>query len=105
MGQDRQDGRGKKAKSKEVEVKRLPEKVLGIENMLMALKKKYKESRAVHHQIGIFLQRSCIFYLFFLLYTQPSLCFFIDNSKYFPGRQLSVMIWTAASAISASAAS
>lgn len=28
---------------------------------------------------------------------------FIDNSKYFPGRQLSVMIWTAASAISSAA--
>lgn len=35
MGPDSQDGRGKKANSKEVEVKRLPEKWLVIENMVM----------------------------------------------------------------------
>lgn len=39
-GWGRTGSRGKKAKSKEVEVKRLPEKAPGIENMLMRLKKK-----------------------------------------------------------------
>ena len=96
----------KKVKSKELEVKRLPWEGAGDWKYVNVFEE-YKESRAVPFFCLLFfsLQRSCIFELVFLLYTVSafSLLFFIDKSKYFPGRQLSVMIWTAASAISASA--
>lgn len=62
---------------------------------------KSKESGEDHHQSAAspaFLNESSSFRL-----AAFSLLSFIDNSKYFPGRQLSVMIWTAASVISASA--
>lgn len=52
----------------------------------------YKECKESHETF--------FFYTLCLLF---GIFFVIDNSKYFPGRQLSVMIWTAASAISTSA--
>lgn len=73
MGPDRQDGQGKKANSKEVEVKRLPEEWLDIENMLMFLKN--TRMTQSHHPFAVFLQKCCTFELFFLLYVLPSLCF------------------------------
>lgn len=97
-GQGRTDRTAGLKKAKSKGVKRLLEKVLGIEKYVYVFEK-YKDSSAANHQTANFLRRSCIFELFFfLLYTLPSFCFFffIDNSKDFPGRQLSVMIWTAA---------
>lgn len=74
-------------------MKRLLEKVLGIEKYVYVFEK-YKDSSAAHHQTANFLRRSCIFELLFFPFIHTF--FFIDNSKDFPGRQLSVMIWTAA---------
>lgn len=90
----------KRRSQKEEEVKRFPEKVLGISNMLMSLEKKYKQS-SPSSTCSLSTEELHILVIFPFIHT-AFFAFFIDNSKYFPGRRR-VMIWTAASAISASA--
>lgn len=71
--------RGEEAKSKEVEVRRVPEVVQRLENMSLI---KCEGGSEFCHQIAIFVYLS-----YFSFYTHCLLfAFFIDNSKYFPGR-------------------
>lgn len=97
----------KKVKSKELEVKRLPWEGAGYRKYANVFKE-YKESRAVPFIVFFFLSFTEELHIWVIFPFIHCLCllfafFLIDKSKYFPGRQLSVMIWTAASAISASA--
>lgn len=71
-GQGRTDRTAGLKKAKSKGVKRLLEKVLGIEKYVYVFEK-YKDSSAAHHQTANFLRRSCIFELFFFPFIHTSI--------------------------------